>query len=471
MKSAKYKFSRFNYYQKSDYTNSVLIYNSLKRIIIRIDPDEAQQMGIQEDGPAQVWHEYSFANGNLEAALIKYGIIVPSTYDENAEAHTRYLEEISSPVLRLTIVPTYRCNFRCPYCYQDHDGSGIMSQEVQDSIIRFIRKNITNYTAVEISWFGGEPLLCMDIILKINSAVKKICNERFKSFKSSITTNGYCLTKDNFEKLLEVGVRRYFITVDGLSQEHDKQRYLANGEGTFQTIINNLKDIRSIPSSRKFSINIRSNISKKNIDNLQKYLTYMSECFSDDHRFAFFFRRVYDWGGESIANFSDNLLEDDGDVLVIDELLKSERQMNYLEFYMDLAGSLVCYASQMNSYVINPDGSINKCTCADTGGNNAVGKLSLLGDLSLNKSLVGLWCSKYPENAQCTNCFFAGICLRSYCVSNNVMKNSRECNCFSAKNVCGKLLLLLDKCDESNGYIIDMKKNMRILPMENEVLQ
>lgn len=205
MKSAKYKFSRFNYYQKSDYTNSVLIYNSLKRIIIRIDPDEAQQMGIQEDGPAQEWHEYSFANGNLEAALIKYGIIVPSTYDENAEAHSRYLEEISSPVLRLTIVPTYRCNFRCPYCYQDHDGSGIMSQEVQDSIIRFIRKNITNYTAVEISWFGGEPLLCMDIILKINSAVKKSVTIGSNLLRALLQRMGIVLLKTILKSYLKLG--------------------------------------------------------------------------------------------------------------------------------------------------------------------------------------------------------------------------------------------------------------------------
>ena len=149
----------------------------------------------------------------MEKALWDHGIIVSATHDEESEAYFKYLEEISSPVLSLIIVPTYRCNFRCPYCYQDHENAEIMSIELQDAIIRFVRKHISNYTAVEISWFGGEPLLCMDMILRINVAIKQSCNDRFKSFRSSITTNGYCLTKSIFEELLNVGVREYYITV------------------------------------------------------------------------------------------------------------------------------------------------------------------------------------------------------------------------------------------------------------------
>lgn len=245
-----YIFSKFNYYQKSCFSDNFLIYNSLKRKIVRLSNEDAEKIGLTDKTNCK----YISANEKLESMLVKYGIIIPEYYNENSEAHLKYLEEVSEPVLELTIVPTYRCNFRCPYCYQDHEKGLIMDEGTQDAIIKFVRKHIANYTAVEISWFGGEPLLCVDMILKINHAIKQICKTRYKAFKSSITTNGYLLTKAVFEKLLDCGVKRYFITVDGLESEHDKQRYLANRSGTFNAILNNLLDIKTLPSTRHFSI-------------------------------------------------------------------------------------------------------------------------------------------------------------------------------------------------------------------------
>ncbi len=450
-----YIFSKFNYYQKSCFSDNFLIYNSLQRKIVKMPNEDAERIGIS----ATTDCHYIFANKKLESKLIKYGIIVPMSYNEDSEAHLKYLEEVSEPVLELTIIPTYRCNFRCPYCYQDHEKGLIMDTDMQDAIIKFVRKHIANYTAVEISWFGGEPLLCVDIILKINRAIKQICKARYKAFKSCITTNGYFLTKDVFEKLLDCGVRRYFITVDGLETEHDKQRYLANKSGTFNIIINNLLDIRTLPVSRHFSINIRSNISKSNIENLDRYLEHMHKCFSGDSRFAFFFRPVYDWGGNSIDGFREKLLQEEADHAIFDRLLQSEYKLNYLEFFLDLTGSVVCYASKMNCFVINPDGSLNKCTCEDMGHNNFVGQLLPSGDMQLNRSLLGQWSSQYKDSEKCENCYMRGLCLKSYCVSAAVMKNQYEGRCFIAKNICDKILLLLDKCDENYGYIVDLKNS------------
>ena len=258
-----YVFSKFNYYQHSCVSDNTIIYNSLQRRIIKLPDTDAKRIGICDNGPHNPNIKYISSNDDIENKLIKYGIIVPESYNERAAAHLKYLEEISEPILHLTIVPTYRCNFRCPYCYQDHEHSIIMSEETQDAIIKYVRKHISKYTAVEVSWFGGEPLLCKDIIIRISGELKKICNDRYKQFKSSITTNGYGLTKDVFEKLLDVGVVRYFITIDGLAPEHNRQRYLASKQGTFDTIIGNLLSIKTVSKCRHFVINIRSNISKK----------------------------------------------------------------------------------------------------------------------------------------------------------------------------------------------------------------
>ena len=118
-----YIFSKFNYYQKSCFSDNFLIYNSLKRKIVRLSNEDAEKIGLTDKTNCK----YISANEKLESMLVKYGIIIPEYYNENSEAHLKYLEEVSEPVLELTIVPTYRCNFRCPYCYQDHEkGLGIV---------------------------------------------------------------------------------------------------------------------------------------------------------------------------------------------------------------------------------------------------------------------------------------------------------------------------------------------------------
>ena len=453
-----YVFSKFNYYQHSCVSDNMIIYNSLQRRIIKLPDTDAKRIGICDNGSQNPNIKYISSNDAIENKLIKYGIIVPKSYNESAAAHLKYLEEITEPILRLTIVPTYRCNFRCPYCYQDHEHSIIMDEETQEAIIKYVRKHISKYTAVEISWFGGEPLLCKDIIIRINSELKRICNDRYKQFKSSITTNGYGLTKDVFEKLLDVGVVRYFITIDGLAPEHDRQRYLASKQGTFDTIIGNLLSIKSVAHTRRFVINIRSNLSKENIDHYDDYLLYMDKQFSDDSRFAFFVRPVYDWGGESIDEFRENLLANKAEQLIMDKLLLSKCKLNYLEFFYDLTGYVTCYASKINCFIINPDGSINKCTCAETGGKNRIGQLLPSGDMIIDRSLMGEWCRQYDNSSNCSECYMLGLCLKSYCVMPQVIRNERVRKCFIAKNICDKMLMLLEKCDEKYEYIIDFTK-------------
>ena len=39
-----------------------------------------------------------------------------------------------------------------------------MSEAVQNSIIKFVQKNIRYYTELNVGWFGGEPLEALDVV-------------------------------------------------------------------------------------------------------------------------------------------------------------------------------------------------------------------------------------------------------------------------------------------------------------------
>ena len=68
-------------------------------------------------------------------------------------------------------------------------------------IVSYITENIAKFDSVEIQWFGGEPLLQVNDMVSISRAIKTICEEKGKSFRSSITTNGYLLDSHTIDVL------------------------------------------------------------------------------------------------------------------------------------------------------------------------------------------------------------------------------------------------------------------------------
>lgn len=80
--------------------------------------------------------------------------------------------------LGLTIAPTLGCNFACVYCYEkDSQKNVFMSEEVQDKIVEYIKRQIKYLQSVNITWYGGEPLLAFDIVKDMSEKIIKLCDE------------------------------------------------------------------------------------------------------------------------------------------------------------------------------------------------------------------------------------------------------------------------------------------------------
>ena len=85
-----------------------------------------------------------------------------SKFAQNDYSNNRFLQMI--------IIPTQWCNFTCRYCYQNHVAHR-MQDEVCNSILRFLTKNLSDFDLLEVGWFGGEPLCELD---RICSMMRKI---------------------------------------------------------------------------------------------------------------------------------------------------------------------------------------------------------------------------------------------------------------------------------------------------------
>ena len=123
------------------------------------------------------------------------------------------LASLDSTRLNLIILPTEKCNFRCFYCYEDFE-IGKMVRPIIDSLKKLIESRFEDLEELEISWFGGEPLVAKEIIYEISDFVIDNGPSRLNFF-SNITTNGFLLDFNTFEELVKRKVKLFQISIDG----------------------------------------------------------------------------------------------------------------------------------------------------------------------------------------------------------------------------------------------------------------
>jgi len=240
------KWSRFNYVYKTE--KDVVLYNTFSKAILELGFEEYE----------------CFKNGDYgveKKTLADNGVIVEDSYDElGFLKYIHYRTRFSSDVMTLTIAPTLDCNFDCPYCFENK-RKGNMSEDVRRAIISFIKNKVKDgVRKIDLTWYGGEPLLQVDCIEGIYHGIKKTLDENGVELKQFLITNGFLLFGKTVDVLDECGIRHIQITIDGKEDDHNKRRYLKGGQGTYSTIIKNIQDLRG----RGFKIDIRSNIDAEN---------------------------------------------------------------------------------------------------------------------------------------------------------------------------------------------------------------
>jgi uncharacterized protein len=173
------------------------------------------------------------------------------------------------------VMPTYDCNLRCGYCFQDHmrtDASyghllRLITRGMVDRIIAAV-PHIEERAGVDpdstqrrtVVLFGGEPLLA-----RSRPTIEYIMS----SFRALGETNVLAVSNatelDAYEDLLGPdGISLIQITVDGVRESHDARRIHADGSGSFDAIMRNI----DMALDRGTLIDIRTNVDRTNIDSL-----------------------------------------------------------------------------------------------------------------------------------------------------------------------------------------------------------
>jgi uncharacterized protein len=261
---------------------------------------------------------------------------------------------------------------------------------------------------LRISWFGGEPLLALDIIEEMHTYVHTLRGAHpGMRFSADMTTNAYLLTRETFESLLGLGVTSYQIPFDGPRACHDQKRVLPGGGGTFDRIWRHVTALREVPEP--FDVTLRIHVDEDNLGAIPGFIEECGDAFGGDPRFRLFIRPLSRLGGANDENLC--TLEED----MADEKIRALQNLANArglgQLYMD-DPCMPCYAAWGNSFIIRADGRINKCSIIMEHPVNQVGRLNEDGTLYFNKPRFMAWMrgllSEASEEIRCPLNSFQG---------------------------------------------------------------
>jgi len=264
-----YKASRYNVVTKHD-NGTWLVYGCLANGLAKLDDCGYRVYQRFVESPVDL-EELSRSDRKIAEQLREGLLILPVAMDETALLRAlHYRARFSRTGLALTIVPTLQCNFACDYCYQGRERVSLaMSPGVQDALIGFAGKTLFPGAVLSVNWYGGEPLLCLDIIASLSDRFQRLCREKNASYASSIVTNGYLITSDTPSFFENAGIKTVQITIDGQEEVHNARRPLVGGDGTYARV---LDGTLTLAKSGIANTLIRINVDRRNEHNIPSLL-------------------------------------------------------------------------------------------------------------------------------------------------------------------------------------------------------
>lgn len=388
--------SNYNFFIKNEENNGVIAYNSFTSAMAMMNNEEFERFNSSKE------NDFDSCEEETIKLLKNNGYIIEDDYKELDAIECDFLNaKYSNNFMVLTIAPTEDCNFRCIYCYEKNSiKPKYMDIKTADNVVSYIKKRIKDIRGLKINWYGGEPLLSMNIIKNISESVIKLCDENNVYFDASIVTNGYFLNEKNLDVLSSCKVKSIQVTIDGNKEIHDKRRFLNGGGPTFDTIIKNLRLIKNYD----VNVNLRVNIDKTNVHIVEEVTNIIKKIN----------------GGKNISCYLGMVTSTDGCYKKSECFNTEEFSYKNLDFhiknYEDISymypniRKLACGAEGTFSLVIGADGETYKCW--EDMGKKDLSTGNINGEISFyNKNNIRYLSNNPINHKSCRECKVLPLCM------------------------------------------------------------
>jgi len=329
------KWSRWNDEIKLD-SGSQVVFNTLHRSAILVSSD--------------------FNPKDYSSTLYRLGMLVDEDFDELSAFEKHYIEaKRDMSYIDLTVLTTKRCQFGCIYCFEGGKSNKSLTTKTMDDVMNFLFLHTDVCRKLRVTWFGGEPLLGYKQMQHFSKRLISFCDKFGIGYSADITTNGFALTPERCNELVnKMRVHRFIITLDGLAKVHDSRRPLLSGSGTFNKIWENI----SLLLDANAQVTIRMTIDRGNVQHIPSFLDSISKN-PISNRLRLAFCRTIDFGFTP-ASVKGSIYSEKEFADVEWDLMQYARKLGLIRFgFPHAAPQGGCLRD--GDIVIGTDGEIYKC--------------------------------------------------------------------------------------------------------------
>lgn len=209
--------------------------------------------------------------------LYEQGYLHPNSTQQIKCSIGNYEKAIQNGVSVMVFQVTQMCNLKCNYCPHAQENNTRMrkhanvrmSKEMALKGIDFLALHSDERETIDISFFGGEPLIEFGLIKETVLYAEEKLHRKDITF--NISTNALLLSD---EKIDFFANHKFCISIsmDGPQNIHDKNRKDWNGKGSFHIVYNNFLKLEKAVRNTESRIIISAVLDKQcNLDGAERF--------------------------------------------------------------------------------------------------------------------------------------------------------------------------------------------------------
>lgn len=379
----------------------------------------------------------------LFSAMYKLGVIEEISADIPAILLLRNRAAVfSDRYYRIIIMPTLNCNFSCWYCYETHTKT-VMSSDTVCNIVAYIKSLIEEkrISSLQLDWFGGEPLLGFDKVIKpIAEEAKRMCNEKNVTFWMTMTTNGFLLKESMIPFFKEHNFKSLQITLDGNEEQHNKVRYYGKQKkGSYTAIVNNI----GLLAKNNIGARLRINYTRDKLDTISDIIS----IFPSNIRNNIWLLLAQVWQDRRKNTVNDDMWVFEKEKEIYNLFKEAGYGITYRK--IGSSGCYSCYADSMTTAIINYDGRVFKCSTPDFENTQEDGILTGKGIIWDENRIAHRLAKATFDKKICFRCKYLPVCSGGCSTHKSDIANK----CHLKKYFKAEISEVIKKFDEENYKI------------------
>jgi uncharacterized protein len=383
--------------------SQVIAANLLSRAVIRV-PAHIQEL---LTGDASSLHRLKNDYPDLFFYLEQHHFVQQDSFDEllflkDKVNSARYQDD----ELGLVIAPTMGCNLNCHYCFEAKTATTLDSAG-QQKLIALVQSQLAGKKRLTVQWFGGEPLLAMDVIENLSCEFARLCSTYGVHYSANMITNGYHLSAPVSEKLKQWGITTVQITLEGNRQLHDKVRTDTERTPTFDRILDNIR-----LASEYLQIDLRLHVAPYNVGGIKDLILYLADEGFAQRLSVLYFAPIFSFRPTDKVKFD----HDDHRFFTVPTFAPIEAELYALAKELGFPipdifneSFSVCTAVKDHTLTVDANGELHKCYFDLNHSDQSIGNLDK-GVLD-NETHQGWMNHRIDRDQECRDCQFLPVCF------------------------------------------------------------